>query len=137
MKNRFLLFLRNYWLCILLSVIMATGLFLSTFYADSYKIGSDMIQFDLSILYLIYVVPIYSLIYGSLTYVKIKKVWDPQLFLYFTTAISFFYTNLIINKNIDAWKNILIFSVYPVIFSLIGAGITLLIYKMIKSLKKD
>ncbi len=137
MKNRFLLFLKRYWLCLLLSVIMSAGFLLSTIYAGTYKIGSGMLQFDLSILYLIYVVPIYSLIYGGLTYVKIKKVWGPQLFLYFTTVISLFYTNLVINKNIDAWKNILTISAYPIIFSLIGVGITALIYKAIKSIKKD
>lgn len=116
---------------------MSAGFLLSTIYAGTYKIGSGMLQFDLSILYLIYVVPIYSLIYGGLTYVKIKKVWGPQLFLYFTTVISLFYTNLVINKNIDAWKNILTISAYPIIFSLIGVGITALIYKAIKSIKKD
>ena len=137
MKNRFLSFLRRYWICILLSVLMGIGIFLSVYYSESYKIGSDMIKFDLSILYIIYVIPIYSLIYGSLSYVKVKKVWIPQLILYFITTISYFVINLIIDKEIDAWKNILFFSVYPVIFSLIGAGIASFIYNIIKSIKKN
>ena len=133
MKNRFL---RKYWLCILLSILMSIGIFLSTYYAESYIIGSDMIRLDLSLLYIIYFMPTYSLIYGSLSYINTKKVWVPQQILYFITAISYFCTNLIIDKEIDAWKSILVFSVYPVVFSLIGTGITAFIYNIIKSMKK-
>ena len=63
MKNRFLSFLRKYWFCFLLSIIMVIGNSLSTYYTDFYTIKSDMIKFGLSSLYLIYVIPIYSLIY--------------------------------------------------------------------------
>lgn len=137
MKNRFLSFLKKYWFCFLLSIIMVIGISLSTYYTDFYTIKSDMIKFGLSSLYLIYVIPIYSLIYGCFSYMKIKKIWVPQLILYLITCIYFFGTNLIVDKEIDNWINILIFSVYPVIFSLIGAGITAFIYNIIKSIKKN
>ena len=137
MANGFLKLLRRYSFCLLLSVLMFIGVYLSTYYAESYKIGSDMLTFDLSLLFVIYVIPIFSFIYGSLSYVKIKKVWVPQLIIYFVTFISYFNTNLIMEKEIDAWKNILIFSVYPVIFSLIGTSITALIYKIIKAIKQS
>ena len=136
MKNRFLSFLKKYWFCFLLSIIMVIGISLSTYYTDFYTIKSDMIKFGLSSLYLIYVIPIYSLIYGCFSYMKIKKIWVPQLILYLITCIYFLGTNLIVDKEIDNWINILIFSVYPVIFSLIVAGITAFIYNIIKSIKK-
>ena len=49
MENGFLSFLREYWLCVLLSIIMVIGMFLSTIYANLYKSGSesDMIRFNL------------------------------------------------------------------------------------------
>ena len=47
MKNRVLSFLKKYWLCILLSVIMVIGMFLSTVYADLYESGRGYIRFDL------------------------------------------------------------------------------------------
>ena len=131
MRSSFLKLLQKYLFCLLLSVPMGIGIFLSTYYAESYKIGSEMIRLDLATLYILYVIPIYSLIYGSLSYVKIKKVWVPQLILYFITAISYFFINLIIDREIDAWKNIMFFSIYPVTFSLIGVGITAFIYKII------
>ena len=40
MKNRFLSFLRKYWFCFLLSIIMVIGIHLSTRYADVYKTGN-------------------------------------------------------------------------------------------------
>ena len=136
MRSSFLKLLQKYLFCLLLSVPMGIGIFLSTYYAESYKIGSEMIRLDLATLYILYVIPIYSLIYGSLSYVKIKKVWVPQLILYFITAISYFFINLIIDREIDAWKNIMFFSIYPVTFSLIGVGITAFSYKIIKSMKE-
>ena len=103
---------------------MVVGMFLSTVFADLYERGSGYIRFDLQALYLIICMPLYSLIYGCLSYKTTKKVWIPQLILYLITFIYFFSANLIIDKEIDAWKNVFIFSVYPVVFSVIGASAT-------------
>ena len=107
--NRIFNFLRKYWLCFLLSVLMVVGMALSTIYKDVYEIGDGMIRFDLQALYLIYGIPLFSLIYGCLTYLKTKKTWLPQLVLYAITGIYFSLTNLIIDKELDAWENILLF----------------------------
>ena len=58
---------------------MVIGMFLSTIYADLYKSGSesDMIRFNLKDLYLVYGLPLYSLIYGCLTYIKTKIDGSP------------------------------------------------------------
>ena len=133
MKNRFLKFLRKYWFCFLLGVIMVTGISLSTHYAELYEIGSDMVQFDLHDLYLIYVMPLYSFVYGCLSYTILKKVWIPQLILFGVTFIYWFI------YGIEAlfWEGTYILSAVPLIFSLIGAGITAFIYKIIKSIKEN
>ena len=73
MKNSFLNFFKKYRFCFLLSVIMVVGMFLSTVYADVYESGSGYIRFDLQALYLIFGLPLYSLIYGCFSYMKIKK----------------------------------------------------------------
>ena len=137
MKNRFLVFLRKYWLSLSLSVLMVIGMYLSTRYADCYEIGSDMVRFDLSTLFVFYVIPVYSFIYGCLCYVKIKKVWVPQLILYLITSIYLFVAHLIMYKEIDAWKNILLFSLCPVVFSLIGTALTALVCYVIKSINEN
>ena len=135
MKNRFLIFFRKYWFCFLLSIIMVIGIHLSTRYADVYKTGNvgDMIRFDLGDLYLIFGLPLYSFVYGCLSYTILKKAWLPQLILFGVTFIHWFI------YGIEAlfWEGTYILSVVPVIFSLIGTGIASFIYTIIKSIKKN
>lgn len=136
MKNRVLNFLRKYWLCILLSVFMVMGISLSTRYANLYKSGSDdsMIRFDLRDLYLIFGLPLYSLIYGCLSYIKTKRIWIPQ----FVLCVSSFLYWLILDVNAlaIAWAGTLIWSAYPIVFSLIGSSITAFVYYIIKTTKE-
>lgn len=137
MKNRVFIFFSEYWFCILLSIFIILGFFLSAYYADLYEIGGDIIRFDLSSMYLIYVMPLYSSIYGGLSYLWTKKVWIPQLILHTITCMCFFGIHLICYKEIAAWKNIFIFSMCSVVFSLIGTMIVLFVCKIIKSIKED
>jgi len=116
---------------------MCIGIVISTCFADSLVIGSDMIKFDLADLFLIYVVPIYSLIYGISSYVKTKKILVPQLILYVITCMYYFGFSLIVYKDIGAWENILMVSLSPVVFSLIGVGIVVYIrFVIINPLKE-
>ncbi len=135
MKNRFLSFLKKYWFCFLLSTIMVIGIHLSIHYADLYETGSvdDMIRFDLGDLYLIFGLPLYSFVYGCLSYTILKKAWLPQLILFGVTFIHWFI------YGIEAlfWGGTYIFSAVPVLFSLIGTWITSFIYKMVKSIKEN
>jgi len=134
MKNRFLSFLRKYWFCLLLSIIMVIGIHLSTRYADVYKTGNvgDMIRFDLGDLYLIFGLPVYSLIYGCLTYIKTKNRWFPLLIL---GVVGFLYWFRFDIKEL-AWPGTYIWSAVPVFFSLIGSSTTAFILYIIKSMKK-
>ena len=128
MKNRFLNFLKKYWLCILLSIIMVIGVSLSTRYANLYKSGS----LDLRELYLVFGLPLYSLIYGCLSYIKTKKIWFPHLILCTVTFLFWFRLDI----KALAWAGTFIWSAYPVIFSLIGTAITAFIFFIIKSAKE-
>ena len=132
MKNRFLNFLKKYWLCILLSVIMVIGLSLSTTFADLYESGRGYIRFDLRELCLVFGLPLYSSIYGCLTYIKTKNRWFPLLIL---GVVNFLYWFRFDIKEL-AWLGTYIWSVVPVLFALIGTGITAFIYNIIKSMKK-
>lgn len=135
MKNRFLDFLRKYWLCFLLSIIMVIGIYLSTRYAHLYESGSvgDMIRFDLMELYLVIGLPIYSLIYGCIAYIKTRRILISQLILF---GISFVYW-FIYGLEALFWPGTYIWSVYPVIFSLIGTILTAFIYSIIKTVKEN
>ena len=132
MKNRLLKFSRKYWFCILLSVIMAFSMFLSTVFADLYLSGKGDIRFDLRELFLIFGLPLYSLIYGCLSYIKVKKIWIPQLILFLVTFLYWFRFDI---KEL-AWPGTYIWSVVPVLFSLFGSAITAFILYIIKSMKE-
>ena len=108
-------------------------MFLSTVYADLYETGGGYIQFDLEELYLIFGLPLYSSIYGCLSYIKVKKIWLPQLILFLVAFLYWFRFDI----NALAWAGTFIWSIYPVIFSLIGASLTAFIYKIINSIKEN
>ena len=103
-------------LCYLISIIMVIGISLSDIYADLYKTGSsgDMIRFDLGDLYLIFGIPLYSFVYGCISYIILKKAWLPQLILFGVMYIYWFI------YGIEAlfWQGTYIFSAVSVLFSL-------------------
>ena len=132
MKNGFLNFLKKYWLCILLSIIMIVGFLLSTRYADLYETGKrgDLIRFNLRGLFCS--LPLYSLIYGCLSYIKTKRIWIPQLILCFVSFLYWFRFDI----TTLAWAGTYIWTVYPVIFSIIGASITAFVCYVRKKMKE-
>ena len=133
MKNRVLNFFKKYWLCFLLSVIIVIGLYLSTCYANLYERGSGMLRFNFGVDYLIGGLPLLSLIYGCLSYIKAKRIWIPQLILLVTVFVYWF--------RFDAdtlfWDGTFIWTVYPVVFSLIASSATAFIRYMIKVIKEN
>ena len=137
MKNKLLNFFKKYWLCVLLSVVIVIGISLSTIYADLYETGSDtsMIRFNLRGLYLIYALPVCAFIYGCVSYIKTKRIWVPQAVLGVLLCIHWLIFD--IDARAIAWAGTLIFSVYPVMFSLIGTLITAFICYLVKSSKED
>ena len=133
MKNKLLNFLSKYWLSILLSVIMVLGIPLSIKYSYLYQGPSEVVPFDLSSLYILLGLPIYALIYGCLSYVKARRIWVPQLIL-FIVAFLYWLTN---GTNALFWAGTYIWSVYPVVFSLVASSVTKLIYYIVKEIKED
>ena len=133
MKNKLLNFLSKYWLSILLSLIMVLGIFLSDVYADSCKFGKGYIQLNLWEFYLVFGLPVYALIYGCLSYIRLRKIWVPQLIL-FIVAFLFW---LIYGLDAFFWSGTYIWSVYPVGFSLIASSVTKLICYIVKEIKED
>ena len=130
--NKILKFFYKYWLCFLLSLIMVVGLFLSGVFADVYEHGSGMISLDLEAICLIFVQPIYAFIYGCLTYAIVKKVLIPQFCL---MAVAFLYWFGLDLGNLF-WLGTYIHTLYPVVFSILGTGITAYVCYLKNSLKE-
>jgi len=129
MKNKLLNFFRKYWLCFLSCLTAVVGYcFL------------DYGEYDnLYDTYINIVVPILALIYGTLSTYFLKNVYVPLLIIYSTTLLGLLVIDTI--KGIQITDGILIpfyllFSTYPVIFSLIGTIIGVFVYVLVHSRKK-
>ena len=128
MKNRFLSFFRTYRLCLLLSLIMVWGIFVSTNNADLFELG--LLNFRGT--YLILGLSILSLIYGSVSYIKTRRIWIPQLILCFVSFLYWFQFDI----TTLAWAGTYMWAVYPVIFSIIGASLTAFICFVRRQMKE-
>ena len=131
MKNRLLSFCKKYWLCFLLSVIYIIGLALTDCFADAYISGNGTIKFNLNELYRLFFVPLFALLYGCLSFVVSKNPWLPQLIFFVFTFAYWFGFDI---KNL-AWLGTYFWTVYPLVLSFLGTGITALIYCVIKAIK--
>lgn len=130
--KKMLNFLKKYWLCFALSIIMVMGIDLTTLYADLYISGSgDDISFNLRELYLIFGLPLYSLIYGCLSFIKTKKILVPLLILFVISFIHWFRFDI----GELTWAGTYIWSALPVVFSLIGTIITVIVYCFVEFVK--
>ncbi len=132
MKNRFLKFFKKYRFCFLLSAIIVGGVPLSSLFADLYEHGGPMIRFNFHDDYLIFIMPLFSLIYGCLSYAILKKAWLQQLILFVIAFIYWFGFDM---KKLE-WLGTYIWSFLPLIFSLIGTGITAFICWIIREMKE-
>ena len=138
MKERVLKFLSKYRFWGLYSLTLTVvGLCLSNFFADSYVVGDGMIQFNLPILYMLYVIPLFSLIYGIASYITLKKIWIQQLIMFTTPFVLY---NVISLVTRDFSKEVILFalivSMESVVCSLFGTLVTAFILDIVKSLKK-
>lgn len=131
MENSLLSFCKKYWICFLLNVIYIAGLILTDCFADAYISGSGTIKFNLNELFRMFFVPLFALVYGCLSFAVSKNAWFPQLiFLMFTFAYWFGFDI----KNL-AWLGTYFWTVYPLVLSFLGTGITAFIYYLIKAIK--
>lgn len=129
--------LHKYWLCFLLSLLLAAGISLTTHFDDSYISGDGYIQFDLRELYLVILLPVLSFIYGFLTYCITKNAWIPQLILLVIIFLYWFLFHMLeaLAGGYHIWAEI-IWTIVPVVFSFIGTIISIFVCWIIKYIKE-
>lgn len=132
MKNRFLNLLRKYRLLLLLNIFILIATVFSKIFGELYIIKRDFFSFNLHTVYVFAVLPIYSIIYGCLSYIICKKVWFPQMLLVVTMVLGFLLTEFLINfGNGDNGLIVAVLILIPcyTIFSISVSLITKIIYK--------
>ena len=135
MKKRFLSFLRVYWFLVLLNIIMLTGIVLSKVFGDVYIQKNALYTYNLHSIFVFVVLPIYSLIYGCLSYIVCKKIWLQQILLMITLLLGFLITELISVKTNGLIFGVLIIMPCFKFFSIFTSITTKIIYKIISVIK--
>lgn len=127
MKNRVFSFLRKYRLCFLLSVILVVGMVIATIFNDLYvrRINDDF-TFGLAAYYFFYVTPIFSFVYGGLSYAVVRKFWAPQFVLLLIHIIGAVFT-----------VNVIFEFIVAAFFSLLGTELVALVFHLIKTTRDD
>lgn len=136
MKNRFSNHYSKYKICYITSVAIVAGIFLSTYFSELFEFGDNILTFNFSDIYLLFIIPIYSIFYGIVTYIKVRKIWIPQLIFFIIFILGYLLLTFSLNGSFKKTGGIFILCIYPLVFSLFSTIVTAFIFKMKKLIEK-
>lgn len=137
MKNRFLSFLKRYYILIILSLLHPLAIITVQYWGGIVISRGVLGPFRTSDFYLIFIMPIFHFIYGCIAYKITKKIFIPSSIVILTNFVFLCLISLVkLNFSIDMIMQILLFPMLTAIFSMIGAGITAFIYRIIRSMRE-
>ncbi len=137
MKNRFLAFLKRYYILMILSLVHPLAMATTQYWGDKLISRDALGPFRTYEFYLICFLPIFSFIFGCIMYKITKRVFVSNvisMIIYFIWFGVFYLKDLVF--SIDHFYSILFFALFPVVFSTIGASITAFIYYVRKQMKE-
>ena len=127
----------KYKLIIVFNIIMIIGTVLSAVKGDIYVVDNQVLSYNLHGLFLLDVLPIYSFLYGIISYAIYKKILYPQILLLIALVLSFFFAGLfILDMNSTISGAFFLIPCYMVI-SFIGIAVIALPLKLIAEFKKN
>ena len=136
MKNRFLTFLKRYYILMILGLVHPLAMATTQYWGNIILSRDALGPFRTYDFYLICFLPIFSFIYGCIMCIIAKNIFVSNAVL---TVIYFICFSVSYLKELvfstDYLYSILFFTLFPIVFSMIGSGITAFIYRVIKSLK--
>ena len=136
MKNRFSNHYSKYKICYIASVAIVAGIFLSTYFSKLFEIGDSILTFNFSDIYLLFIIPICSILYGIVTYIKVRKIWIPQLVFFIILNLGYLLLTISLNGTFKKTGGIFMLCIYPLVFSLFGTIVTTFILKIRKLIEK-
>ena len=116
MKNRFSNHYRIYKICYIISVAIVAGIFLSTYFSELFEFGDNILTFNFSDIYLLFIIPICSIFYGIVTYIKVRKIWIPQLIFFIIFILGYLLLTFSLNGSFKKTGGIFILCIYPIVF---------------------
>ncbi len=137
MKNCFLNHCKRYKICYIMATIIILGLHLSAFFPKICKLGDSILSFDFNDMYLLFIIPILSIVYGIVSHIKSNKIVLPQLIYLIILVFGYLLLSFLLNGNFEKTGGILILCTYPIGFSIGSTLITAFILKIIKAIKQS
>lgn len=127
----------KYKLIIVFNIIMIIGTVLSAVKGDIYVVDNQVLSYNLHGLFLLDVLPIYSFLYGIISYAIYKKILYPQILLLIALVLSFFFAGLFILDINSTISGVLFFTPVYMVLSFVGIAVIALPLKLIAEFKKN
>lgn len=138
MKNKFLNFLKRYYILIILSLLHPCAMATTVYWGRIFITESALGPFRTYDLYVIFLIPILYFIYGCVAYIMTKKVFISNII---PTVIFLIYFGISVFKDfefsIEKFYAMLFFVLFPIAFSMLGTLVTVGVYKIKKFIKKS
>jgi len=137
MKKHLHNFFYQYRLLVLFNIIMIISTVLSSAMGYIYVAQNEVLSYNLHSIFVLRILPVYSLLYGIVSYAIYKKIQYPQFLLLITLVLGFLFAELI---SLDIGGLIVgFFLLTPcyMVVSFIGIAVILLPFKLINEFKEN
>lgn len=135
MKKHLHNFFYQYKLLVLFNIIIIISTVLSSVIGDIYVVKNEVLSYNLHSIFVFRILPVYSLLYGIVSYAIYKKIRYPQFLLLTTLAFSFLFAGLISLDISGLIVGILILTPCYMVASFVGIAVILIPYKSINKNK--
>lgn len=125
----------QYKLLVLFNIIIIISTVLSSVIGDIYVVKNEVLSYNLHSIFVFRILPVYSLLYGIVSYAIYKKIRYPQFLLWTTLAFSFLFAGLISLDISGLIVGILILTPCYMVVSFVGIAVILIPYKSINKNK--
>ena len=136
MKKHFHNFFYQYRLLILFNVIMIISTALSSVMGDIYVVQNEVLSYNLHSIFVLRILPVYSLLYGIVSYAIYKKIRYPQFLLLTALVLGFLFAELISLDISGLIVGIFLLTPCYMVVSFIGIAVILILCKLINAHKK-
>ncbi len=137
MKKHFHNFFCQYRLLVLFNIIMIISTVLSSVIGDIYVVRNEVLSYNLHSIFVFRILPVYSLLYGIVSYAIYKKIRYPQFLLLTTLAFSFLFAELIPLDISGLIVGFFILTPCYMVVSFVGIAVILIPYKLINKIKEN
>ena len=137
MKKVLLQLISQYRLLVLFNIIVIISTVLSSAMGDIYVVQNEVLSYNLHSIFVLRILPVYSLLYGIVSYAIYKKIQYPQFLLLITLVLSFLFAELISLDISGLIVGFFLLTPCYMVVSFIGIAVILLPFKLINEFKEN